>query len=175
MALFCGRSTCWRSDCAKSLLMMSTLTSTLSELASSKAPAKAPPPHIVYVLSDNLGYGGVGYLRAVSPSGPSPEVRTPNVDALAADGVVLTSFYTWKFCSPSRSALLSGRHPIHVNIHNDGAWAPEFGIPENMTLLPRKLAAFGYKSHHLGKWHVGMSTPSRTRFRQLAWLHVWTE
>ena len=98
----------------------------------------------------------------MSPSGPSPEVQTPNIDALAASGVILTSFYTWKFCSPSRSVLLSGRHPIHVNIHNDGAWAPEFGIPENMTLLPRKLATFGYVSHHLGKWHVGVSTPSRT-------------
>lgn len=70
--------------------------------------SRSTRPHLVYVLSDNLGWGGVGYLRATSPAGPSPEVYTPNIDALAESGVILNAFYTWKFCSPSRSSLLSG-------------------------------------------------------------------
>lgn len=70
--------------------------------------SRSTRPHLVYVLSDNLGWGGVGYLRATSPAGPSPEVCTPNIDTLAKSGVILNAFYTWKFCSPSRSSLLSG-------------------------------------------------------------------
>ena len=60
-------------------------------------------PHLVYVLSDNLGWGNVGYHRAASSAGPSPEVVTPNIDELVRTGVELDRLYTYKFCSPSRS------------------------------------------------------------------------
>ena len=62
-----------------------TLTALLSAAA-----AAAPKPHIVYVLSDNLGHGNVGYLRARSPAGPSPEVVTPRIDELVLTGVELS-------------------------------------------------------------------------------------
>ena len=97
------------------------------------------PPHIVYILADNIGYGGLGYLRARTPAGPSPEIATPHIDALAKDGVTLERLYTYEMCSPSRSSLLSGRLPQHVNIHNDEKTKPGAGIPAAMATIPSKL------------------------------------
>eukprot|EP00041_Stephanoeca_diplocostata_P023001 m.557996 g.557996 ORF g.557996 m.557996 type:complete len:626 (+) comp22195_c0_seq1:114-1991(+) len=119
-------------------------------------------PHIIYILTDNLGFGNVGYLRAQTPAGPSPEIVTPTLDNLAETGIQLHRFYTYKFCAPSRASLISGRWPIHVNHHNVGLLQPGFGIPENMTTMPRFLKNLGYSTHHVGKWHLGFSTPRKT-------------
>ena len=116
------------------------------------AAARAPQPHIVYMLADNIGYGGLGFLRSRSPAGPSPEVQTPHLDGLAASGVILERLYSYEFCSPSRSSLLSGRLPQHVNIHNDDQTRPGAGIPAQMATIPSKLRGAGYRTHHLGKW-----------------------
>jgi len=77
----------------KRVTLLTLCTTAATGLPSSSSSSR---PHIVYVLADNLGWGGVGYLRATSPAGPSPEVVTPNLDSLAHGGVILNSFYTWK-------------------------------------------------------------------------------
>ena len=77
---------------------------------------------------------------------------------------------TFSFCSPSRSALHTGRNPIHVNVLNSDLAAVNTndpisgfaGIPRNMTALPAKLAAAGYHTVQSGKWHVGLATPDHT-------------
>lgn len=61
------------------------------------------PNHIVFVLSDDLGYYAPGYIN--------PILQTPTLDALASNGTVLSSFYTYMFCSPSRASFLTGRYP----------------------------------------------------------------
>ena len=114
--------------------------------------AKPLRPHLVYVLSDNLGWGNVGYHRAASPSGPSPEVVTPNIDRLVATGVELDRLYTYKFCSPSRAALLTGRFPLHVNMHNKALSVPGSGMPLGFTTIAQKLKSAGYATHAVGKW-----------------------
>jgi hypothetical protein len=78
------------------LLTLCTTAATGLPSSSSSSSSSSSRPHIVYVLADNLGWGGVSYLRATSPAGPSPEVVTPNLDSLAHGGVILNSFYTWK-------------------------------------------------------------------------------
>lgn len=70
----------------------------------------ATRPNIVVVVADDLGWGDVSYHG-------SDEIHTPNIDALAADGVALESYYVSPMCSPSRATLLSGRHPIHTVAH----------------------------------------------------------
>jgi len=87
-------------------------------------------PHIVYILCDNLGYGGVGFLRAASPTGPSREVVTPNIDALAATGVQLRRFYCYKFCSPSRSVAVPSAAPAQ---HPDNTLTVS-SMPSTLTL-----------------------------------------
>ena len=116
-------------------------------------------PHLVILLADNLGWANVGYHR---PPGVDPhEYATPNIDALASSGIELDRHYTYKFCSPSRSSLLSGRLPFHVNIYNDDPAMEGQGVPTNMTLISDKLSTVGYATHFIGKWHVGMASRSQ--------------
>ena len=119
----------------------------------------AAPPHIVFLLSDNLGYGNVGFTRG-SPS--TPEVSSPIIDALASSGVRLERLYCYKFCSPSRSSFLSGRLPVHVNVNNDDQTLPGAGIPAAMTTIARKLKDGGYRTAHIGKWHAGFASSQHT-------------
>ena len=134
----------------------------MAQAAAQGAQAVAPRPHLVYVLTDNLGWGNVGYHREASPTGASAEVVTPNIDRLVATGIELDRFYTYKFCSPSRSSLLTGRLPQHVNMHNLAHSVPGAGIPLGMSTMADKLKTAGYATHAVGKWHCGMASPAHT-------------
>jgi len=112
------------------------------------------PPHIVFFLVDDLGWHNVGFHN--------PMVHTPAIDSLRAQGVELTRHYAYKFCSPSRTSLLSGRLPAHVNERNKITEAPMAGVPPEMTTIPAMLKSAGYKSHHVGKWHAGMASRSKS-------------
>eukprot|EP00937_MAST-01D_sp_MAST-1D-sp2_P006826 g6826.t1 len=123
-------------------------------------------PHLVLVLADDLGWGNVGWHRAPATA----EVQTPVLDRMVSEGVELNRFYAYHMCSPTRSALQSGRHPLHVNIVNadptiynaSEATGVGAGIPRNMTGLASKLRGAGYATHFVGKWDAGMATPTHT-------------
>ncbi|KAH8053087.1 sulfuric ester hydrolase [Aureococcus anophagefferens] len=115
----------------------------------------APKPHIVYFLVDDLGWHDVPWHN--------PSLKTPTLAALAADGVVLDRFYAYRFCSPSRSSLLSGRYPMHVNQYNMAGDALGGGVHVNMTTIAKKLKGAGYATHQLGKWHAGQSSADLAR------------
>ena len=76
----------------------------------------APQPHIVFVMADDFGWANFGIHAKGQPN--ENEVQTPRLDALAASGILLDRHYVFRFCSPSRSAFISGRNPIHVNLFN---------------------------------------------------------
>ena len=126
------------------------------------AAAAAAPPHIITIIADDLGWANVGWHRAPNSTGRE-EVVTPHLDALVAEGIALEQFYAFKYCSPSRSALMSGRNPIHVNVvnpattlHNpDDRVSGYAGIPLNMTTIAQKLRGAGYRAHAVGKWDLG--------------------
>lgn len=83
------------------------------------------------------------------------------MDALATTGIILDRSYAYRFCSPSRSALNSGRNAIHVNTGNDQLTLVNpkdpvsgfAGIPRNMTCIGNKLTEAGYMTGQAGKWH----------------------
>jgi len=145
-------------------------------------------PHILMILADDYGWANVGYHR----NPPTTEIQTPNIDSLVKNGVEMDRTYSYMFCSPSRSALLSGRNPIHVNLLN---LDPDFhnpkdnisgyaGVSLNMTMIPAKLKGAGYKTHFVGKWDAGMATrrhlpTSRGFDSSLGYFHhandYWTE
>ena len=95
---------------------------------------------------------------------------TPNMDQLVKDGIELDQAYSFKFCSPSRSALQSGRFPTHVNVLNDDMtiFNPKdpvsgfAGIPRNMTGMATHMKSAGYATHQTGKWDAGMATHDHT-------------
>ncbi|EGD79285.1 hypothetical protein PTSG_12912 [Salpingoeca rosetta] len=123
------------------------------------APPSNQPPHILMVLVDDLGWADVGYHR----SGPhKSDIQTPTIDKLVSQGIALERHYVHKVCSPTRASFQSGRLPVHGIDGQVVLCAPRAGIPENMTTVAQHLNKAGYASHFVGKWDVGMATPSHT-------------
>jgi arylsulfatase len=104
------------------------------------ADEKAVRPNVVFLLADDLGFSDIGCFGG--------EVATPNLDALAANGLRFTQFYNTARCWPSRAALLSGYYAQQVNRDPQGI------RPKWAALLPELLRPTGYHSYHSGKWHV---------------------
>lgn len=109
-------------------------------------------PNIIIILADDLGWGDVGYHGS--------EIKTPNIDRLSKEGLILNRYYTAPICSPTRAGLLTGRYPNRVGIREATIppWS-NFGMDTSEQLLPQMLAEAGYKNRALiGKWHLGHNT-----------------
>lgn len=120
-------------------------------LVAAATPAAAKPPNIVLMLSDNVGFGELGaYGGGVLRGAP-----TPRLDRLASEGMRFTNFNTEVECSPSRSALMTGRMPVR-----SGTWrATVPGMPGGLAPWERTIAEAlseaGYDTAIFGKWHLG--------------------
>ncbi|MBE9539593.1 MAG: arylsulfatase [Proteobacteria bacterium] len=123
-------------------------------------------PNIVIILADDMGYADMGSFGG--------EIDTPNLDALAAEGVRFTQFYTHASCSPTRSVMLSGVD-THLNgLGNMSEWtAPnQKGVPgyegylnDSVVTLPQLLLRGGYHTYMTGKWHLGKAPDKIPRAR----------
>ncbi|MBA4300116.1 MAG: arylsulfatase [Cyclobacterium sp.] len=110
------------------------------------------PPNILILLADDLGYGDLSCYGSQS-------IETPNLDALASQGMRFTRFYAGSaVCSPSRACLLTGNFPLRVNAtrHFDDK---EMHLPIETVTLPEILKQNGYTTGHIGKWHLGGLRP----------------
>ncbi|HJN13035.1 MAG TPA: sulfatase [Pirellulaceae bacterium] len=140
---------------AVSILVVSGAPSAIAQEASS-----AERPNIVVVFTDDQGYGDLGCYG-------SPNIETPHIDRLAAEGVRFTSFYAAPFCGPSRAALMTGCYPPRVSLAFNHVPNARTGIGPNETTIAEMLGATGYATLHLGKWHLGDATeflPTRHGF-----------
>ena len=110
--------------------------------------AADPPPNIVLFLADDLGNGDLGcYGNRV--------IQSPNLDAFAKQGVRLTQCYSASaVCSPSRSALLTGRTPHRNGVYTWIAAGSEVHLRTSEIALPKLLKEKGYATCHVGKWHL---------------------
>ena len=126
------------------------------------AVAVSKPPHIVYVLADDLGFNDVGW-RGTNAT----DVETPRLDALAASGLRLEQLYSQLVCSPARAAIMTGRYPHKLGLsHGFIAAGAPYGLPLAETTLAQDLAAAGYSTQMFGKWHLGMSSWDHTPLRR---------
>jgi len=116
--------------------------------AAEPASGVKPSPNIVIFLADDLGYGDLGCYG-------NPVIQTPNLDRFAEQGVRLTQCYAaCPVCSPSRSAILTGRTPYRNGVFT---WIPEgdkIYLRTSEITLPELLLKRGYDTCHVGKWHL---------------------
>jgi arylsulfatase len=109
------------------------------------------PPNIVYILLDDLGFGEIGM--------PDLEVirgyATPNIDALAREGLSLQRMYTEPSCTPTRVAMMTGRHPVRTGLIDAKATLAGEGLAAEEVTVAEVLRDSGYNTSHVGKWHLG--------------------
>lgn len=121
--------------------------------AETTSPAPSEKPNIVFILADDLGWADVGFH--------GPDIKTPNIDKLAAGGAKLEAFYTLPVCTPSRSALMTGRYPIRYGRqYNVLRPNSKVGLSLEEQLLPEALRKAGYETAICGKWHLGEFDPA---------------
>ena len=105
---------------------------------------KPKPPNIVFIIADDMGWADVGYHGS--------EIKTPNVDSLAKEGVQFDQHYVAPTCTPTRVGLLTGRYPSRF-----GVTTPAYGkiFDDDTVTLASALCSGGYTTHISGKWHMG--------------------
>lgn len=106
-------------------------------------------PNIVYILVDNWGWGDLSVQGGT--------IQTPNIDRLASEGLRLTNFNVQNQCTPTRSALHTGRLPIRSGTYKVPAPGEPDGLAAWEYTLPELLSDAGYATALFGKWHLGMS------------------
>jgi arylsulfatase len=108
-------------------------------------------PNILYILIDDVGFGQMGNRTLNHVIG----VSTPNINQLAEEGLSLTRMYTEPSCTPTRTAMLTGRHPIRTGLKEVKGVIVGEGLPASEVTLAEVLSAAGYRTSHVGKWHQG--------------------
>lgn len=119
------------------------------------SPKTHRPPNIVIILLDDMGFSDFGFLGG--------EIPTPNIDWLAAQGTTYSQFYVYPRCSPTRAALLTGKHPHAVGMGflalpediNVPAGPYQGYLDPEVPTLADDLRSSGYKTYMSGKWHLG--------------------
>jgi len=108
---------------------------------------KQSKPNVIMILADDLGYSDPGYLDS--------KIKTPNLNRLRDEGMLLERCYVQPQCTPTRVALLTGCYPYRFGMHEHVEINNNTGIPEETKTIAEKMKEGGYATSVIGKWHVG--------------------
>ncbi|MFK7935192.1 MAG: sulfatase [Saprospiraceae bacterium] len=129
------------------IILLSGLTACTSE--TEKEPEPTPPPNVIIIFTDDQGYQDVECFGA-------PDIKTPHLNQLAAEGIKATSFYAAQaVCSASRAGLLTGCYPNRIGMHQAFMPRSKKGLHPDETTIAEMLKAQGYATAIHGKWHLG--------------------
>jgi arylsulfatase A len=133
----------------KLLSLFIVFTLALTATSCNKSSQTSPKPNIIILFADDMGYGDLSCYG-------HPTIQTPNLDALADNGIRFTSFYVpTPVCGPSRSALLTGRYPPRCGMPDNIGPDTQYGLPLEEITIANILKEKGYQTMHIGKWHLG--------------------
>jgi len=121
------------------------------KLAEIRANNRGKPPNIVYILLDDLGFGEIGMDNLSVIRG----YKTPNISALASQGMSLNRMYTEPSCTPTRVAMMTGRYPTRTGLTEAKATLAGDGLAAEEITIAEVLRDAGYYTSHVGKWHMG--------------------
>jgi arylsulfatase len=162
------------------ILIPLALLSCKDESKKEPATTAAPKPNIIYILADDLGYAELGAYG-------QEKIETPNIDALAKEGMLFTQHYTSApVCAPARYMLLTGTHSGHAYIRGNEEWGERGDVwnykamaqdsvlegqrpmPDSTITIAKKLKEVGYSTAIFGKWGLGaphtQSIPTKMGF-----------
>lgn len=127
-----------------------TLLTSSTALGAGEEARRAERPNVVIFFTDDQGYADLGCQG-------SKDIRSPNIDRLAAEGVRFTTWYSAApVCSPSRAALLTGRSPQGAGVPgNVSSYPGKPGLPPDQLTIAERLKPLGYATGAVGKWHLG--------------------
>jgi len=111
-------------------------------------------PNFVVIVADDLGWNALSY------NDEDISFATPTLSGLASKGIIMGNYYAQEVCSPSRASLLTGRYPLSVGMqYGMVAATAEWGLDLDEVTIAEVLSDNGYKTHMLGKWHLGYFSP----------------
>ena len=125
------------------------------------AEQKKSRPNILLIVADDLGYSDVGVFGS--------EISTPNIDALAGEGMMLTQFHVFPNCGPTRGAMMTGVDPHRAGMggnhevaaeNQKGKPGYEGHLRDDVVSIAQLLRNTGYHTYMTGKWHLGVA-PTR--------------
>ena len=121
------------------------------KLAEFKKKNNGKPPNILYILIDDLGFGDMGIPELNAIRG----FKTPHVNKFADESMRMARMYTEPSCTPTRVAFMTGRQPHRNGMGDTSVDISGFGLAAKEVTLAEVLSEVGYKTVHIGKWHIG--------------------
>jgi arylsulfatase len=149
-----------------------TISTSSADFDQSRTATTSSKPNIILIVLDDIGFAEIGCFGS--------EIRTPNMDALARDGLRYTRFDTKAICSPSRAALLTGRNNQTVRMGDLASVLPQEAtqndltytrgeMPQNAELISQALRQSGYRTVALGKWHLAPKYEDGSEDKRASW------
>jgi arylsulfatase A-like enzyme len=137
---------------AKLLSPIPLILAACGPLVAKDTGGAVPPPNIIYILADDLGYGDVRVFN------PESKIRTPHLDGLAAQGMIFTNAHSSSaVCTPTRYGIMTGRYNWRTPLQREviGGLSPLL-LEKGRLTVPQLLKNNGYDTACIGKWHLGM-------------------